>query len=63
MPRFLVNLGSNVNVDAENEEEAIRLAKESDDQNYFHAVAREVIVPEEVNAAAAEEARRLNESQ
>jgi len=57
MARFLVNLGSNVTVDAENETEAVQLAKESNDQTYFHAHAQEVIIPEEVNAAAVEEAQ------
>lgn len=60
MPRFLVNLGSHVTVDAANAGEAIEKAKSAEDRTYFHTQVQEILVPEVVDAARVEEARLLD---
>jgi hypothetical protein len=52
MARFRVNLGSSVTVEAADEGEAIALAKESPDKNYFHMQVQRLVDPEQFTPEA-----------
>lgn len=52
MPQYLVNLGSTVTVEADDEAQAIAVAKESDDKSYFHVQVQPLLNQEDYTLEA-----------